>query len=345
MLSSSNQSSQITAAIANDQRQVVKKLTVGVSSILLGLAVAGVSTAHADTVNQPVDGNEQVSNVNSNQTINDNNEQVLKTIPAASAAVAQSTIASTATANSAAISQSNSAVANSAATSSAVATDHVATAASEEPAQSAAATTAADDYETAVNATMKTVTPTVATASAASDNAVNSSATDQPVANADSSAVSEPASAATDENVVPAVPMTNYDVQPYDQAQREANAQAGLKIATDFVNMLTASSLTAKIGQGITFIKDTISLITRHPLAYQRYQLMTAQQVRLAKRQHALAIKQQQMQLQHKAQWKINFIVSQQKFLANWQQRLAVQRQTMVGYLHSSVANNLFALA
>lgn len=338
MLSSNNQSSQITAAVANDQRKAVKKLTVGVSSILLGFAFAGATTAHADTTTQPVDDAEHVSATTANQTIN-NSTQVLKTAAATSAtdvnSVATSTMQNSASSVNSAVAAA-SAVSN---TSDTVAATSQSTSTKSGEQQAA---TAADNYEAAVNATLKEVTPSLTPASAS--DVANSASTAQTASSAVSQSQAQ-ASTAIENPEVAAVPMTNYDVQPYSQAQREANAQAGLKIATDFVNILTAPTLTAKIGQGITFIKDTVNLITRHPLAYQRYQCMTARQIRLANQQHALALKQKQMEAQHKAQWKINFIISQQRFLANWQQRLAIQRQTMVGYLRANTNISSFAFA
>lgn len=338
MLSSNNQSSQITAAVANDQRKAVKKLTVGVSSILLGFAFAGATTAHADTTTQPVDDAEHVSATTANQTIN-NSAQVLKTAAATSATDVNSAATSTMQ-NSA--SSVNSAVAATSAVSNTSDTVAVTSQSTSTKSGEQQAATAADNYEAAVNATLKEVTPSLTPASAS--DVANSASTAQTASSAVSQSQAQ-ASTAIENPEVAAVPMTNYDVQPYSQAQREANAQAGLKIATDFVNILTAPTLTTKIGQGITFIKDTVNLITRHPLAYQRYQCMTARQIRLANQQHALALKQKQMEAQHKAQWKINFIISQQRFLANWQQRLAIQRQTMVGYLRANTNISSFAFA
>ncbi|MBD5806467.1 hypothetical protein [Limosilactobacillus walteri] len=339
MLSSNNQSGQITAAVANDQRKAVKKLTVGVSSILLGFAFAGATTAHADTTTQPVDDAEHISATAANQTIN-NSAQVLKTAAATSATDVNSAATSTMQ-NSA--SSVNSAVAAASAVSNTSDTVAATSQSTSTKSGEQQAATAADNYEAAVNATLKEVTPSSTPASAS--DVANSASTAQTASSAASQSSQAQASTAIENPEVAAVPMTNYDVQPYSQAQREANAQAGLKIATDFVNILTAPTLTAKIGQGITFIKDTVNLITRHPLAYQRYQCMTARQIRLANQQHALALKQKQMEAQHKAQWKINFIISQQRFLANWQQRLAIQRQTMVGYLRANTNISSFAFA
>ncbi|MBB1080427.1 hypothetical protein H5S09_11000 [Limosilactobacillus sp. STM2_1] len=349
MGSSNNQSSQITAATANDQRQTVKKLTVGVSSILLGFAFAGATTVHADTATQPTGDAEHISATTTNQSITNSSEQVLKTTPAtetsaaSSAASASAVKDTTTTANSVATVNADSAVNSASAAVSEVSNQNDLTSAKSEKQQAA---TVADNYEAAVNASLKQVTPTSTSAAASESSAVNSASTAQTANSAASQSSQAQASSAAEEVVVAAVPMTNYDVQPYSQAQREANAQAGLKLATDFVNILTAPTITAKIGQGITFIKDTINLITRHPLAYQRYQNMTARQMRLANRQQALALKQKQMELQHKPQWQINFVISQQRFLANRQERLAIQRQTMVSYLRADanrMTNTVFA--
>lgn len=339
LLSSNNQSSQITAAVAKDQRKAVKKFTVGVSSILLGLAFAGATTVHADTATQPVDDAGRVSTTSTDQSIN-NSTKVLKEAAAISAGDANSaatatmqnsasSVASAVAATSAVSNTSDTPVENSQSTSTKSEEQH--------------ATTAADAYEAAVNAALKEVMPSSTPASAS--DAANSASTAQTANSAAGQGSQEQASTVVENPEVAAVPMTNYDVQPYSQAQREANAQAGFKIVTDLVNTLTAPTLTAQIGQGINFVKDTINLITRHPLAYERYQNMTARQIRLANQQHALALKQKQMEKQHKAQWKINFVISQQRFLANWQQRLAIQRQSMVGYLRANAKISNFALA
>lgn len=341
MSSLNNQSSQITAAVANDQRQVVKKLTIGVSSMLLGFAFAGATAVHADTNTQLNNSTEHISTVNDNQSITDNSAQILKTAPASPTQATNSATNATVASSSSVSAVSAASIAATSSVNSPSA-DTTVTSASDVASDAQQASTAAASYETAVKANMAKVVPT---STSASSSAQSGSAVQAAASTASQVDGQTQSSAAMEEPTVAAVPMTNYEVQPYGQAQREANAQAGLKIATDFVNILTASSITAKIGQGITFIKDTINLITRHPLAYQRYQNMTARQMRLANRQHDLALKQKQMEIQHKPQWQINFVISQQRWLASRQQRLAIQRQTMVGYLraNNNISNYAFA--
>lgn len=301
MLSTNNSSSQFDAAETAKQRQTIKKLTVGVSSILLGFAFAGATNAHADTTTPVNTNSESAATVSSDQMINNSaNAQVLK-----------------------------SASTDASAASSSVASD--------------VKTPVADSYEAAVNANLDT--------NSASSDANSAAAKD----NAASSADQNSASATTNDNKVAAekpaeeqlevapVEMTKYNAQPYSEAQREANAQAGQQIVNDVVSVFTSKTITGKIGAGINFVKDTINLIAHHPLAYQRYQNMTARQMRYANRQHDLALKEIRMKKAHKPQWQINFVIWQQRQLSNWQHNLEIQRQTMFGYLQAGNSANAFA--
>lgn len=347
MLSANNQNNDFTAEGVAKQRETIKKLTVGVSSILLGLTFAGVTNAHADT-NAPVTNDtESNSTVSADQVINANaNTQVLKTATNSAADSAVSANADSAVATSAVANQSAVAL-NAASAASAVA---------ENSAANDVKTPVADSYEAAVNAAVDATSANTkveaAATSAASDAASSATVKDEATSTDDlnsASAVKDDEAAKTpapeEQLEVAPVQMTQYDAQPYSEAQREANAQAGQQIVNDVVSVFTATTISGKIGAGINFVKDTISLIARHPLAYQRYQNMTARQIRYANRQHDLAMKELKMKQQHKPQWQINFVIWQQRQLSNWQHNLEIQRQTMIGYLKADINANANAFA
>lgn len=329
MLSTNNSSSQFDAAEAAKQRQTIKKLTVGVSSILLGFAFAGATNAHADTTTPVNTNSESATTVSSDQMINNSaSAQVLKSASTAASAASSSAASDVKTP----VADSYEAAVNANLDTNSASSD-----------ANSAATTNDDAASSAVNVNLDT--------NSASSDANSSAAKD----NAASSADQNSASATTNDNKVAAekpaeeqlevapVEMTKYNAQPYGEAQREANAQAGQQIVNDVVSVFTSKTITGKIGAGINFIKDTINLIAHHPLAYQRYQNMTARQMRYANRQHDLALKEIRMKKAHKPQWQINFVIWQQRQLSNWQHNLEIQRQTMIGYLQAGNSANAFA--
>lgn len=313
---STNQGSQFETTEAAKQRQTIKKLTVGVSSILLGFAFAGATNANADTTTPVNTDTESATAVSSNQVINNSaNTQVLK------GATAQDSAATSAVASSAATDSAASSVAND------------------------VKTPVADSYEAAVNAAVDATSASAsAENSAASVNNDAASSANQNSASATTNDDQAAAQTPAEEQVeVTPVEMTKYNAQPYGESQREANAQAGQKIVSDAVSVFTSTTISGKIGAGINFVKDTIDLIARHPLAYQRYQNMTARQMRYASRQHDLAMKEIRMKKAHKPQWQINFVIWQQRQLSNWQHNLEIQRQTMISYLQSGNSSYAFA--
>lgn len=358
-----NQNGEMTAAEAAKQRQTIKKLTVGVSSILLGFAFAGATNAHADTTT-PVNSNSENTVSVSDHAINANsNAQVLKSTANANSASATASLGAT-------VSLGSSVSLNSAASAASDASSAAQNAAGD------VKTPVADNYEAAVNAAVNgssaasaansasatadnnsaassassaasasTSSATANDSSAATENQNSASASSAATTANDNKTASE-APAATDPTTqleVAPVTMTQYQAKPYGEAQREANAQAGAQILNDFVSIFTSRTITGKIGAGINFVKDTINLIAHHPLAYQRYQNMTARQIKYANQQHDLALKELRMKKAHKPQWQINFVIWEQRQLANWQRNLEIQRQTMISYLQEANSSSDFA--
>ncbi|MRH47283.1 YSIRK-type signal peptide-containing protein, partial [Lactobacillus reuteri] len=136
------------------------------------------------------------------------------------------------------------------------------------------------------------------------------------------------------EPVVDPVPLTYYNVLPPDAETRAKNAATGGKILGDFLDVLISPGTGTKIGSGINFIKDTVGLISQHPLAYQNYQNLTRLQENLAKQQQQARIKQQDMEANHpENKFMVHFYNWQQKQLANQQRNINNQRLGWLRYL------------